>query len=71
MKKVHIDHTVSEETTDRNGNPRWHVLLAKEILVSVCHSRAQAQDLANRLNIDPYCLERSQRIKGASLKVKV
>mgnify|MGYP003647972485 CR=1 FL=1 len=56
-KRVHTDYTVVE-TTDKNQNPRWHVLVAREIVVSIYRTLEEATDVANRLNIDPYALDR-------------
>ena len=56
-KRIHTDYTVVE-TTDTNQNPRWKVLLARDILVSTCRTLKEATDIAAKLNIDPYALDR-------------
>jgi hypothetical protein len=59
MAKVCRDYTVVE-TTNKQGDLRWKVLLAREDLVSTCRTLEQATSMAASLNLDPYFLERGQ-----------
>ena len=59
IKKVHTDYRVVE-TTNKQGDLRWKVLLAGDILVSTCRSLKDATEMAAGLNLDPYFLDRGQ-----------
>lgn len=59
MAKVRKDYTVVE-TTNKQGEPRWTVMLARSINISKCHTQEHAASMAAALNLDPYYLDRGQ-----------
>jgi|TARA_R110000868_G_scaffold391083_1_gene660981 hypothetical protein len=57
MAKVRNDYTVAEQI-DRQGRKVYKVLIAKSEVISTCRTLEAAQEMANKLNIDPWALDR-------------
>jgi|TARA_R110000796_G_scaffold227696_2_gene344478 hypothetical protein len=57
MAKVRNDYTVAEHI-DRKGRTVYKVLIARSEVISTCRTLEAAQEMASRLNIDPWALDR-------------
>jgi len=61
MNKQRNDFTVRpNRQTDRLQTDLWDVVVGRVELVTTAQSQALAQDLADRLNVDPWALGRGQ-----------
>lgn len=46
--------------TDLHSNKRWKIMIGSTETATICHTEQEAIELANKLNIDPWHLERGQ-----------
>jgi hypothetical protein len=60
MKKIRRDFTVTKNTQSERQEAQpdlWNVMLAKSYRISIVTGKKAAQDLADKLNIDPWYLD--------------
>jgi|TARA_R110000851_G_scaffold176007_1_gene322505 hypothetical protein len=59
MKPPRNDYTVRRNTqSHRQAQGLWDVVMARSVLITIAKSEEAAQDIADRLNIDPSALDR-------------
>lgn len=61
MTKIRTDYGIRPNNqTNRENQNLWDVIEAGKTLITIAKSEEQAQAIADRLNLDPYALDRGQ-----------